>query len=92
MCIYKLNRKRGEKSIWAKYTAVFLGALFGLTTLNSYIGVSMVLLYIAFESFGFQISLDWASGTGSTKWANAEYNYGGIQDTILIIVSLALLF
>ena len=51
---------------------------------------SVVALSIITLSFGFQISLDWASGTGKPKWDNAEYIYGGIQDVVFLFIFINL--
>lgn len=50
---------------------------------------ALVLMAIIALSLGFQISLDWASGTGTPKWEDAEYIYGGIQDVVFLMLVLA---
>lgn len=78
-----------------KVALVIRGAYWWIPTLTPLFFVlpaQVVLLAIITLSFGFQISLDWASDTGSNKWANAESIYGGIQDAVILILSLAFLF
>lgn len=53
LSLYQLNRLRGEKGIYAKYIAIYLGLLFGFVSQNYYIGIAVAVGYLAGESFGW---------------------------------------
>tara|TARA_R110000803_G_scaffold4054_9_gene13931 strand:- start:5320 stop:5844 length:525 start_codon:yes stop_codon:yes gene_type:complete len=81
--MYYLNRLRGTKSIWAKYNAIILGIIFGLSTQNYYIGVAVAVGYLAGESMGWG---EWIGGlmrriADSPTMTNPrrDGDYNGIQ-------------
>lgn len=57
--MWKLNRLRGAKAIWAKYIGAILGLLFGLLSWNPYVGLSIAVLYIGGESMAWG---EWIGG------------------------------
>tara|TARA_R110000803_G_scaffold34529_1_gene75305 strand:- start:2730 stop:3233 length:504 start_codon:yes stop_codon:yes gene_type:complete len=56
---YFLNHLRGTFSIYAKVNAVVLGVIFGLVTSNIYVGLAVIVGYIAGESMGWG---EWIGG------------------------------
>ncbi len=51
--MYWLNRLRGEKSIYAKYIAIGLGLLFGLSLQSYYIGIAVAIGYLGGEAMAW---------------------------------------
>ena len=75
----KLNRLRGTKSIWAKYTAIIMGLLFGFASWNPYIGLAVALGYLAGESMGWG---EWIGGiirADGREATRRDGGYNGIQ-------------
>lgn len=62
-----LNRLRGTNGVWSKFNGMLLAYLFYALTYNHYLALSLGVLYVALESFKWNLTGTWVNSLSVTR-------------------------